>query len=489
MNAARLPVLVGVGTASQREENFAHAVEPLDLMLQAVRRAGVDAGGAHTLVAVGQVAVPKGRWRYRNPAGEIARAIGATQATTVLASVGVLQQSLIGDACQRIANGEINAALVIGGDAGYRLQRAKIAGQRAPERQQDDAPAVSLQPVEDLRHPAEVRAGIVMPAPLYAMIESAWRAKQRWSVDEHRSRIAAMLARFSEIAVDNPDAWRRTRIAAADISEASVRNPMQAYPYARLHCANWSVDQAGALLFCSAAQAHAWGIAPERWVHPWASTESSHMVAVSARADLAACDGARLAGQAALAAGGLSDASQVDLLEIYSCFPVAVQSFAHELKLPLTRDLTITGGMNLAGGPYNNYVLQATCRMARLLREARGRHGLVASVSGILTKQGFGLWGREPAPQGFLQVDVTAQTALCQASTPVHESYRGTGRVAGYTVVHESKAPRRAMVLADTPDGGRALATSTDAATADRMESQECCGSAVMMDADTFTMS
>ena len=102
----RLPVLVGIGTCSQREDDFARAREPLDLMLEAVRLAGIDAGGAHTLAGVGRIAVPKGRWRYRNPAGEIARAIGAPSATTVLASVGVLQQSLIGDACSRIDVGE-----------------------------------------------------------------------------------------------------------------------------------------------------------------------------------------------------------------------------------------------------------------------------------------------------------------------------------------------------------------------------------------------
>ena len=119
----------------QREEDFALAREPIDLMIEAVRRAGTAAGGLHPLAAVQRIAVPKGRWRYRNPAGEIARSIGADAATSVLASVGVLQQSLVGDACSRIAAGEIDSALVVGADAGYRMLRAKIAGQRATERQ------------------------------------------------------------------------------------------------------------------------------------------------------------------------------------------------------------------------------------------------------------------------------------------------------------------------------------------------------------------
>ena len=93
------PVLVGVGVATQRVDEAAEALEPLDLMLEAVRRAGADAGGAHTLAAVQRIAVPKGRWRYRNPGRAIAQAIGAPGAATVLSTLGVLQQSLINDAC------------------------------------------------------------------------------------------------------------------------------------------------------------------------------------------------------------------------------------------------------------------------------------------------------------------------------------------------------------------------------------------------------
>ena len=64
--------------------------------------------------------------------------------------------------------------------------------------------------------------------------------------------------------------------------------------------------------------------------------------------------------------------ADVDLVELYTCFPVAVETYAAELGLSSTRDLTVTGSMAFAGGPYNNYVLQATCRMGQLLREGKG---------------------------------------------------------------------------------------------------------------------
>ena len=97
----RTPVLVGIGVATQREDDPSRAAEPLDLMIAAVRAAAADTlvEPQALLAGVGRIAVPKGRWRYRNPGGDIARAIGADGAISILGSVGVLQQTLIADAC------------------------------------------------------------------------------------------------------------------------------------------------------------------------------------------------------------------------------------------------------------------------------------------------------------------------------------------------------------------------------------------------------
>jgi acetyl-CoA C-acetyltransferase len=260
---------------------------------------------------------------------------------------------------------------------------------------------------------------------------------------------------------------------------------MQAFPYTRLHCASWNVDQAGALLLCSAERATQLGIPRTQWIHAVASTESNHMVPVSARAELAACPGARIAGAAALQAGGLA-ATDVDLVEMYSCFPIAVEAYASELGLSLARDLTVTGGMPFAGGPFNNYVLQATCRSAELLRAGRGRTALVSSVSGILTKQGFGLWSTDPGPRAFRWQDLSRETARCSATREVVADYRGMATIAAYTVVHEPKAAPRMLVLADTATGARALAWSDDAAWLARTVSSELCGATISVDGAAF---
>lgn len=479
------PVLVGLGTASRREENFADALEPMDLMLEAVRKAGKDCGAPAALPGAGYIAVPRGRWRYNNPAAEIAASVGAESATTVLASVGVLQQTLIGEACARIARGETHTALVAGGDAGYRILRAKIAGERAAERQQDSEPDIYMAPKEELRHPVEKRAGLVMPVGLYAIMESAFRAKQGWSIATHRDRLAEIGAECSRVAAANPQAWHREAIDAAAIRKAGERNPMQAFPYTRAHCSTWNVDQAAALLLCSAARAAELRIPRERWIYPIASTESNHMVAVSARDDLAACPGAAIAGKAALEAGGLT-AAAVDLIDLYSCFPLAIETYAAALDLPLTRPLTVTGGMPFAGGPYNNYVFQATCRAAELMRQCSGKTALISSVSGILTKQAFGLYATEPS--AFIHADLSEAVANKVATREVIEDFSGAGTVAGYTVLFGRGQTPRGLLLVDTVDGKRALATTEDAATLTAMQRDEFVGRPVVIANNELTV-
>lgn len=487
MNTAdRIPVLVGIGVATRHEQDFERALEPMDLMLEAVRAAGRDSGSPRMLASVQAIAVPRGRWAYSNPAGEIARTIGADRAVTTLASVGVMQQTLIGEACGLIARGESQTTLVAGADAGYRLLRAQIAGRAASEREQGDAPDIYLAPKDELRHPVEKRSGLQMPVGIYAIMESAYRARQGWSVAEHRDKLAELGERFSRIAEANPHAWQRRFILAQAIREASDRNPMQAFPYTRAHCSTWNVDQASALLFCSAARAEELGVPRSQWVYPVASTESNHMVAASARENLDDCPGARIAGQALLEAAELRP-EDIDLIDLYSCFPLAVEAYASALGLPLSRDLTITGGMPFAGGPYNNYFFQATCRAAELLRGGQGRTALLSCVSGVLTKQGFGLWSTSPPPESFVQADLSDAVAREVRELEVLDNYTGAATVAGFTVLHGRGQQPRGVALVNTPQGHRAMATTEDPALIARMQTEELVGRGVHVEGDLLT--
>ncbi len=474
----RTPVLVGVGVIMQRADDPDDALEPIDLMIGSVLAAGENCGEPDLLMKIDSIAVPRGRWRYRNPAGEIARFLGAPRATSIQSSVGVLQQTLVADACESIAEGRADSALVVGADAGYRLLRTRLAGGRASERDQGDEPDIRLEPKAELRHPAEVAAGLKMPVGLYAILESARRAARGVPLDAHRDQLAARYARFAEIASANPHSWSRTALDGPAIRDPGPRNPMQAFPYTRSHCSTWNVDQAAALLLCSAERAELLGIDRARWVFPVASAESNHMIPLAARAELVRSPGAETTANAVLDLAGIA-AADIDLVELYSCFPIAVDAFADALDLPPDRDLTITGSMAFAGGPYNNYFLQATARAAELLRDGHGTTALLSCVSGILTKQAFALWSTEPPMAGFRRRDVSAETAAVAAEVPVIDDYTGDGKVAGCTVLYERGVAPRAVALIDTTGGARAFALSDEDEVIAAMERDEWVGRSV----------
>lgn len=483
---SREPVLVGIGVATQRGDDPLAGMDPLGLMLEATRAAGADAGDARLLSDVARVYVPQGRWRYGDAGGYIARSVGASRATSIMSKVGVLQQSLIGEACESIANGEIEAALVVGGEAGHRRRRGELAGLVLPSTDAAGSPDVVLRPDDELLLDVERDSGLGhMAVGYYAIVESAFRAASGIGVEAHRRAVASLYHRMSETAARNPAAWNRTPVSEAQILDATGRNRMLAFPYSVLHNASWSVDQAAALLFCSQATAERFAIPPEKWVFPLSSSESNHITSVSSRVELGRCPGAGIAGSAALDHAGLAVAD-LDRVELYSCFPVAVETYGAALGIPLDGEVTVTGGMPFAGGPFNNYVLQSTARMAQLLRETPGSRGLVTSVSGVLTKQGFGVWSSGgPNPAGFASLDVTDRVRREQAIAPVVGDWRGHGTIAGVTVLSEHTPPR-AVAVVDVGGGARTVAWSDSPEVVSTLQAEECCGRSVDIEERTF---
>ncbi len=188
----------------------------------------------------------------------------------------------------------------------------------------------------------------------------------------------------------------------------------------------------------------------------WGSAFCNHAVPVVQRDDLARSVVARHAGRRALDLAGV-DVEAVDHLDLYSCFPAAVQVAAGELGIPLDRQLTVTGGMTFAGGPLNSYVLHSTASMADVLRADPGSAGLVTSVSGFLTKYGAGVWSTTPAPDGWRSEDVTAEAKAADTPRPDTDDPGDDVRVVAGTVVHDREGGRTAIDVVETADGTRSL--------------------------------
>lgn len=470
------PVLVGIAACQQKQPDYTRALEPIALMEQALREAGKDAAAPALLARADEILVPKGIWAYSDPARLLAQRLGATRARTLLAEIGVSQQTLFTRACLQIAQGEASVVLIAGAEAKYRSLCASKAGAEAAETVQTDVqPDTSLLPEQEIWSPVESAAGLGMPVGYYAIMDSALRYHEGLSVGEHRDQMAQMYARFSEIAVANPDAWSDRAVTAATIRDASAANRMLAFPYTKLHNSQWNVDQGAGLILCSVAIARSLGVPRERWVFPRAFAESNLMSVVASRGALGRCPGFRLAGEAAAARAGVR-LTDLSLRELYSCFPLAVRSQVHEFGLDGQGDLSVTGGMTFGGGPLNNFVLQSTVRMAQLLRERPAEIGLVTTVSGMLTKQGVALWSGTPGEQAWGFDDVTEAVRAVADLRDVVADYEGEATVAGYTVLYQGSDPWRAVAVFDLPGGKRTVAYSEAPADLARFEGEEACG-------------
>ena len=474
----RTPVLVGVGAVQQRCDDWRDALEPIELMVAALERAAADAGSRSLLARANSIRVPRGFWDYSDPARLIAERVGAHRARTQLAEIGVLQTTLLGAAAFAIASGAEQVVLVAGGEAKYRALRAQLCGVQAPMTEQVGVePNRVLRPEREIWSPLEEDLGILMPVTQYSMMETALRHAEGLSIDAHRREVGQLWADFSRVASANPNAWNRDPQRAEDIAYPRGSNRMLAFPYTKLHTSQWNVDQAAGLILCSVEAARAAGVPEDRWVFPLAVAESNHMVPLSARPQFHRSPGFRIAGQRALEIAGL-DVDALAHLELYSCFPVAVRIQARELGIARGRDLTVTGGMAFAGGPLNNFVLQALVRMTEILR-ADHRVGMLTAVSGMLTKQGVSLWSAQPPARAFQFADVTPEVAAEVQPVEVIGDYHGRATVAAYTVLFERDAPVRAVMICDLPDGRRTLAATTAPEFAAAMPEQEFCGRAV----------
>lgn len=466
----RLPVLVGVGQLNVRVDRGEEAMEPTDMLAEAARRAAADTcvgdPGA-LLAALDTVAVVDiMSWRYRDPAALVAAALGAEPRWRWLTVAGGnFPQTLVSRAAADITVGAADLVL-IGGAEAWRTRSAARAAQAdlgwtkqdegavPSERFGDDTPLVS---------PEEIAHGLFLPVTLYPIFESAVRAAAGRSQEEHQVEVSELWARFSEVASTNPHAWIREPKSAAEIRTVGPGNRMVGHPYPKLMNSNNSVEQSAALVLCSVGRARDLGVPPDRWVFPWAGTDAHDAWLVGNRVSLHRSPAIGIAGREVLrvAGIGLDDVAHVD---VYSCFPSAVEVAATELGLDLDRQLTVTGGLSFAGGPWNDYVSHSIATMAEVLRADAGSVGLVTANGGYLTKHAFGVYSTEPPPSGrFTRRDCQAEVDAV-GQVELVDDWAGPVRIEGATVMHDRDgAPEKAFLATRTPDRDRAWATSTDA--------------------------
>jgi acetyl-CoA C-acetyltransferase len=480
----RLPVLVGLGVAS--------AGAPVaELMTDAVRAAAADAGAAGLLTSADCVMVPQGSWSLTDPARTVTRRIGSPAARTVLCQVGVSQQEVINHALAAVAAGHLHTVVVVGGEA-----RAWARSGAVEQDEEQRPPDEVLTRPPDFVAPIEREAGIVLPPVVqYALVENALGAAEHLSSGEQRDQIAALWARFNAVAAHNPEAAFPEPRSATEIATPGPGNRPLAHPYNRWHASQWTVDQASALVICSAEQALAVGVPPERWLFPHVALHSSEAVTLTARRRLGAWPAMAVLGRAAEDHLG-RPLRELRLAEVYSCFPAAVRVQQRALGLDPAGIPTLSGGMSFAGGPFNHFVLQSTVVLGRRLRDEPTELGLVTTVSGLLSKPGLAVWSASPSPAGHgpLLADLAAAALAETDVVPVADSPPvgpTPATVASFTVTYGGEAglePERTAIVADLPDGVRTAATCEDAQTARLAVTEGLIGRVVEVKDTTFSL-
>lgn len=462
----RTPVVVGVGQLVHHEPSPDQ--DPVALAAAALRSAADDSGVGEALLRAADAvyAVPSASWTYRDQAALIAEAVGAAPDERVQSTPygGDGSQLLVNEAAAAIAKGCSRIVLVSGAEAGSTLAALHKDG-RTPDwpTQDDDVAPDRVVGVDRVANSeAETAVGLGAPIFMYALMESAVRRRRGLDVAVHRDAIARLWSRMSAIAAGNPHAWSPHEIGADEIATASPANRAVSEPYNKLHCANLQVDLASGIVITSVAAATAAGVPQDKWVFVVAGASATDEWFVSERADLSTSPAIRAAGRAVLDRAGLT-IDQIEHIDLYSCFPAAVQISADALGLPVddpARPLSVTGGLTFAGGPGNAYGSHAIASLVPILRADPTSTGLSTSLGWYATKHSIGLYSATPPETPFAHQRPVVDRP---GGRRVLRAYDGEVVVEATTVPYDrSGRPEAAVLTAITPEGDRVLIRSED---------------------------
>lgn len=469
------PVLIGAGQFTYRGK-AENSPSPLELLKIAAERAVEDAGLLGSVLAeldalaviAFSIDAPGGLSklplpRLANPPASLARALGAGPAWSVYTETGGNSpQQAINVVCERIAKGQAEMALVTGAEfLGSLMKRLKgglgfegwgddIA--EPPARIGDPRPGVT---------PQEATHGLGYPVNTYPLFENALRARDGRSLEDHQARLGRLFSPFSKVAAGNLNAWFPVERSPEELVTVTDRNRMISFPYPKYLNAIMEVDQSAAVLICSVRKARELGVSEDKWVYLHGCADAADLWYPMDRQDFHSSPAIRLTGERAFAMAGIG-LSDIDIIDLYSCFPSAVQVAAEELGLALDdpRGLTVTGGLPYFGGPGNNYALHSIAEMMGRLRAQPGAYGLCTANGWFLTKQSVGIYSTRPVEGDWVrEAPSRIQEKIDALPHPeIVEHPTGPAVIETYTVVHAREGVRMAIVIGRDSAGRRFVA-------------------------------
>lgn len=477
------PVLVGVGQLANRDDDIVDASELLE---EASRAALSDAGADLRDRLTGFFVQPISVVDAEDPGTLLATRLGRPDAEVRRGRInGAMPQRLVAEACDDVSAGRHDAVLVAGALADASAVR-RAHGSDAPTWTEQMRGGGSRPLPPRFEEPtAELQAEAMLPAVAYAMLESVFAAAAGRSPAEQRSWLGRVLAPFTHAAARWPDvAWFPTRRTPQQLAEVRPDNRLVGEPYTKVMNAFPTVDQAAAVLVTSLGTARDAGVPPDRLVFPWAAAECDEAHLPSRRPRLDRSQALDTAAARALEAAGVG-ADDLAIIDVYSCFPSAVQYAAAALGIdPLDgRGLTVTGGLPFFGGPGGNYGTHAIVCLVQRCREQPGALAWTSGLGGLVNTHAVGIYSSEPPPRGFRHVDCSdAAAALEDTSVEIALEADGAAMVEAMTVFHLRDGTQAAApVIARLPDGRRIGARPADPALPAELVNRSLVGSQVRL--------
>ncbi|HEY4939892.1 MAG TPA: acetyl-CoA acetyltransferase [Rhizomicrobium sp.] len=495
----RTPILVGGAQFTQRtaKSNIKDSLNPIEMLAKVSKDAIADSGAANLAAAIDTVCVvrftadsPGDQGRlpkrmFRNPPHSLASRLGAKPRRMLLSATGGnTPQWLVNRTAEEIANGECDVALLAGAEyiasmLGAMKQGIDLGWANGPDVDPGDDP-VEIGEQRPGTTDYERRHGLAFPVNVYPLFENGLRGMKRRSPAEHLTWLGEFFSPYTRIASENPYSWFPTYRTPAEISTPSEKNRFVGFPYTKYLNAVIEVDMAAAVVMTSVAKARELGIPENKWVFLHGCGDAADIWNVSERVNFHSSPAIRAIGKRAFAMADI-DVGDISYIDLYSCFPSAVEIGAQELGIATDdpRGLTITGGLPYFGGPGNNYVMHSIVQMADKVRKTPGKFGLVTANGWYVTKHSAGIYSTKPTggkwqrddPKSY-QKDIDAM-----AHPTVVEKPNGAATVETYTVVLDRRGKRFGIVVGRLENGTRFLAhTPDDDATLDWMMREEILG-------------
>jgi acetyl-CoA C-acetyltransferase len=469
----RKAVIVGVGQyrRNPKLDGPFDPWEPAAMMAEAIRRAVVDAGtqgddtsatipGATTLLACVEP-MAHGYNDLCARVGELA-AINASAEGLTVPPGGNSPGELLNQLANRIVDGEADVAILTGSECVYGRRRA-IKESLTLDWTPFEGHRDFLKGQRSLSTPIEARHGIVAPIQCYPFYENALRAQAGRSIEDHQTHLGRFMARNTKVAAANPYAWFPTEYTAEEISTVTPENRWVCFPYPKRMNAIMEVDLSAAIVVMSDAEADRRGIPAANRVAFLGGASAADAWTPAERIDFTSSPAIRAAAKKAFAHAGVG-IDDVDLFDLYSCFPSAVQIALNELGVAHDdpRGVTVTGGLAYAGGPGNSYALHGLAAITEQLRDPSNpaKVALVSSLGMTATKHAYNVLSSEAsifaAADGrstkivLPPVDVTGPELVDEVS--------GEGIIETYTVEHDrTGAAVRTMYMVMLSDGRRTV--------------------------------